>query len=259
MEELKKLKTYNRFFSLLLFFNCFVVGSSAILAFKYWHKRDIWSDKYQKNSTQKKQLTRLRTHAFELQEKSKSTNPQEMQWKWTQLSMALGAAMASDELDDALPMFSGTHGTTALIHFVDMKMQKIDEQLANYYSSFSASSHELVWVGLFTFLLGILVPGILFTLFLLSVYRAKKQMTAQISSWAKNFSALSTHDKKDLKDINFWIEMILLTVEEFTRFTDHPLKNYTREIAHAVRSKLRQDLLHNQIVDSAADTNSTAA
>ncbi len=100
---------------------------------------------------------------------------------------------------------------------------------------------QLIIVGFLTFIFGICAPMYLFYKVGDMLNRARKELEQAAREiareWIKQFEK---YDENAFKNIDFWMNAILLSAEQFGRYYHHPVANLSGELAGLVRQEMKK-------------------
>lgn len=100
---------------------------------------------------------------------------------------------------------------------------------------------QLIIVGLLTFVFGLVLPMYLFFKIGSMLNDARKELeeaARQIArEWMKQFEK---YDEQAFKNVDFWMNALLLGAEQVGRYYHHPIANLGGELARLVRQEIHK-------------------
>ena len=98
---------------------------------------------------------------------------------------------------------------------------------------------QLIYLGVFTLIFGILIPFLLFRRLIQEVAQAKHKVEEKLSHWIAHwFQTHKAHGEKSFQDPVFWLQILLLTVEVFAPQSKNPIAGFLLEFAPILRKEL---------------------
>lgn len=102
-------------------------------------------------------------------------------------------------------------------------------------------SFELMIIGIGVFVIGILLPLIIGVLIKKAIRKAKSELELQISRWVMEWtSSLKANGDKPFQSPNYWLNLILMTVELIAGQLKHPLAKHAATYAFLIRNELNK-------------------
>ena len=110
----------------------------------------------------------------------------------------------------------------------------------SYWQGDVAHREELIWIGALTFVFGVLLPGFVSYLLGKALRNAQKMFIQAardlISDWRL---AVDKGGPDPFKNMQFWVEVLLIVGSHLGRQIDHPLVQIGGDLAGLVQHELR--------------------
>jgi hypothetical protein len=121
------------------------------------------------------------------------------------------------------------------------KKQSHIETMLSQMKSFDNLTRVLMWTGLVTLLFGLILPQyVLYKMGkTLNAIRIEMQQSALqfIKVWAETRAGFG---EDAFKNVDFWMQILLLTTQHLSRLSSHPALQVTSELAFLVREELKK-------------------
>ena len=90
-----------------------------------------------------------------------------------------------------------------------------------------------------TVLFGVILPYYQIVRIKRKIFLLKKEVESQIRSWVKGwFETYAEHGEQSFQKSEFWLKIVLLTVEQVAQYSTHPALYMGAEISKIVRQEL---------------------
>lgn len=242
---------YRNLLAAFFVLNVFCVASGFVLSFNYWGFKQSLRDKHQTelrklaaSADLERQVAGLESTLFAGAKADRASLLREA-GEWHQLK----AHLAASGLLEKYPLHEATIADpkSALAYLKDIKTGLAGERKAVYENltamveSYSDTTREIVVIGGFTLLFGLVLPG--FVLWRLT--RLLKSSTEQLRHTAREIvdEWLRQNDKygaEPFKNPEFWVQLFLLTTQFSGRAMGHPMAQLAGEMAGLVRHELEK-------------------
>lgn len=239
MKVWRRLKLYQRLFTVSLALNCVLLVTAFGLGTQYWQARRLWNHQAQQALDRKSSILA----ADRVLEELAAPQPQRKKLKMiVELSQSFAATpelyrqLELDRLEDLSASKEAVH---TLRKSLKHHEREIDVSLEKSYRSMLASTENLLWIFAAGLCFGLAVPFLVLFLIRKNLKKARFQMESflgrHLSNWLQEYRASSGNPKVDL-----WFKFILLVVGDLSRASSHPLSPYIRELTEALHRELER-------------------
>ncbi len=114
-------------------------------------------------------------------------------------------------------------------------------ELNSRLESYHQNQIELILTGLLTLLFGIVLPQFVLYLIARTMNRVRVEMQNTVRDILKSFNETSAaFGPKPFQNVEFWLQILLLSGEQASRLSRHPVAHIAGEMAFLVRQELKQ-------------------
>jgi hypothetical protein len=247
---------YKNALIVFLTINVFSVALSFFLAFYYFgSKRDVGHQQTQ--TLQQLQLAdQTLTHlqglrkkvagkkTFQLRTRADEISALETLSLWNDLKnnlVVLGLQMSGNDFIGFISTAETETELSRLEKELSAKKQSNIETMLLQMKSFDNLTRVLLWTGLATLLFGLILPQyVLYKMGkTLNAIRLEMQHSALqfIKVWAETRAGFGDGA---FKNVDFWMQILLLSTQHMSRLSSHPALQVTSELAYLVREELKK-------------------
>lgn len=261
----RKWRFYKKLLMGFFVLNVFCVVSGFVLSFNYWGFKQSLRDQHQNELKKLAASADLERQVAELEnDVVVSTAPalrgdrlsdRATVFKEAAEWQKLEAYLRQSGLYEKFPVDSKmiADPKEALAYLRDIKQNLASERKATFdklsdmVESYSDTTWELISIGVFTLLFGLIIPGYIIWLITRLLRRTTEELRQSAREIAHEWMAQSEKYHGDaFKNAEFWVQMGLLGTQILSKSVPHPVAQLTGEMAHLIRQEL--DKSRNQKV-----------
>ena len=142
-----------------------------------------------------------------------------------------------------LNVLSVATGITAGIYYfvLGLKLQSLLPILPTDQSALLARQVNLGWqlgiIAVFTLVFGIILPGLIVRRLSHKAQAAKAQAEKAVLIWITEYTKQMSKNSEAFKNTDFWLRMILVSLESAAQFWPHPVLNWLKESGPIIRAE----------------------
>ncbi len=107
------------------------------------------------------------------------------------------------------------------------------------YQTMNEIHWELITTATLTILFGVVLPYLLILRIKYRIEQLKREVEKQVQSWVKGwFETYREFGEDSFQKSEFWLKIIMLSVEQFAQYSTHPAVYMSAEISKIVRAEL---------------------
>ncbi len=118
--------------------------------------------------------------------------------------------------------------------------------LENLYEKSQTKAKITIFIGVFAFFFGVLIPTVVFYKLNLSIQEMRKKTEKQFLSWlnwwVKNYGNIKVDNRSPFYNRpDFWLNLVLFALETYGPNAKNPAINYLADLAPLIRSEISRD------------------
>ncbi len=123
----------------------------------------------------------------------------------------------------------------------DDQRRWIVSEIQQQKSKIQKIENQMILASALIFIFGIAFPWAIFRLLISALQRAKREVEIQVTNWIREWSETqSRFGGEPFRNVQFWLQMALLTGESLLPIWKHPMAPYLSEVLQIFRQELKK-------------------